>query len=128
MNLRRAFFCALLVSASGLLAGCPGLNPRTSNQGGGTLISAGAKVVSGTMTTLTADEIQILGDEVASRSTRFNGIDISDEQAEAASDFLVANDLDTVADIQALVANPGSVQIPESVEALVDAGAISISQ
>ena len=128
MNVRRAVFCALLVSASGLFAGCPGLDPRISNQGGGTLISAGAKVIGGTMTTLTADEIQILGDEVASRSTRFNGIDISDEQAEAASDFLVANDLDTVAEIQALVANPGDVQIPESVEALIDAGAITVTQ
>lgn len=128
MNVRRAAFCVLLVSASSLFTGCLGLDPRTSNQGGGTLISAGAKVLSGSMSTLTADEIQIIGDEVASRSTRFNGLEISDEQAEAASDFLVVNGLNTVAEIQALVANPGSVEIPESVEALIDAGALTITR
>jgi hypothetical protein len=124
MNARRAVFCALLVSAACLLAGCIGLNPRTSDQGGGTLITAGAKVLGGTMTTLTPDEIQILGDQIAARSTRFAGIEITDEQAEAASDFLIANDIDTIAELQALVDNPGGIEIPESVQALIDAGSV----
>lgn len=123
MNVRRLVFCALLVSASCFLAACIGLNPRTTGQGGGTLITAGAKVLGGTMTTLTPDEIQLLGDQIAARSTRFAGIEITDEQAEAASDFLVANDIDTIAELQALIDNPGGIEIPESVQALIDAGA-----
>jgi hypothetical protein len=122
MNARRAVFCATFVSAACLFAGCIGLEGRTSNQGGGNLLTAGAKVLAGNMSSLTADEIQVLGDEISSRSTRFAGIEISDEQAEAASDFLVANKLNTVAEIQALVNNPGNIQIPESVQALLDAG------
>ena len=124
MSFRRAVFCALCVSGSCLLAGCIGLNPRTANQGGGTLLTAGAKVVGGTMATLTADEIQILGEEIAARSPRFAGLEITDEQAEAASDFLVANDIDTLAELQALIDNPGGIQIPESVQALIDAASV----
>lgn len=122
MNTRRAVFCASLVSGAFLFAGCIGLDGRTSNQGGGNILTAGAKVLAGNMTTLTADEIQVLGDEISTRSTRFAGLEITDDQADAASEFLVANDLDTIAEIQALVANPGNIQIPDSVEALLDAG------
>lgn len=112
--------CAFLGLAA--LTGCPSADSRTSNQGGGSLISAGAKVAGSNMTDLTADEIQILGDVIASRSTRFAGVEITDEQADAAVDFLDANNLDSVSEIKALVDNPGNITIPDSVQALLDAG------
>ncbi len=122
MLVRRSFIAALAVLGTAALTGCPSADSRTGNQGGGSLISAGAKVAGGSMTDLTADEIQILGDVIATRSTRFAGVEITDEQATAAVDFLEANDLNTVNEIKALVDNPGSITIPDSVQALLDAG------
>lgn len=123
MSIRSALFGLAGLSLLSI-AGCPGADSRTSNQGGGSIVSAAAKVASGQMTTLTADEVQILGDQIAARSTRFAGIEVSDEQADAAVDFLDANDLNTVSEIKALVDNPGSIQIPESVQALLDSGLV----
>lgn len=122
MVVRKAIFAGLAAVSMGTLAGCPSADSRTGNQGGGSLISAGAKVAGGTMTTLTADEIQIIGDVIATRSTRFAGVEITDEQAVAAVDFLDANNLDTVSEIKALVDNPNGITIPSSVQALLDAG------
>ena len=64
---------------------------------------------------------------IATRSTRFAGVEITDEQASAAVDFLEANDLNTVNEIKALVDNPGSITIPDSVQALLDAGLATAS-
>ncbi|MBI5866302.1 MAG: hypothetical protein HZB38_17665 [Planctomycetes bacterium] len=125
MDVRRTVLSGLAIVGAFTLAGCLSQDTRTGNQGGGSLITAGAKVVSGNMTNLTADEIQILGDEIASRSTQFTGLEITDEQAEAAADFLSANNLNTVADIQALIANPGNIEIPDSVLALIEAGIVT---
>lgn len=127
MMIRQSIMTALAVLGTITLTGCPSADSRTGNQGGGSLISAGAKVAGGSMTDLTADEIQILGDVIATRSTRFAGVEITDEQASAAVDFLEANDLNTVNEIKALVDNPGSITIPDSVQALLDAGLATAS-
>lgn len=116
--------CVCLV----VLCGCPPAAPaRTSNQGGGSIVTAGVKIAGGTMTGLTADEIQIVTDTVSDMSTEF-AIDVTDEQAAAAVEFLVENNLNTVQDIQVLVEqgiqDPGSVVIPDSVQALIEAGNI----
>lgn len=88
----------LLVTASGCIG-----DPRTSNQGGGTLLSAGSKLLAGNIRALTADEWQILGDNAPSLASQF-GIDLgefqvpslTDEQAAAIVDFLNGYEIDTI--------------------------------
>lgn len=119
----KRFLLAGLVTALGLslAAGCPTQDSRTSNQGGGSVISAATKFATGNLSGLTPDEIQVVGDFVAGVSPKFAELAVTDEEAQAAVDFLVANGIDSVADAQALAQNPGSVEIPESVQAIVEA-------
>ena len=57
-----------LAAASLTLGGCLGnADPRTSNQGGGNILTASGKVAGETMTKLTADEVQILADNFTLR-------------------------------------------------------------
>ncbi len=116
-----------LIAGSTLLwvAGCPFGNTRTSNQGGGTVITAAGKVAAGQMTTLTADEIQIVSDAISDLSPDVS-LFIGDEEAAVAVDFLQANSLNSIDDIVAFaeqVANdPSGVVIPESLLQLVQSG------
>lgn len=108
------------------LGGCPMAGPeRTTNQGGGNILSATSKITGGQMTKLTPDEIQIALDTVSNVSEAIN-IELTDEQAQATVDFLVANSLNSIEDIEAFVVeaenDPDSVQIPESLQALIDSG------
>lgn len=118
-----------LVAGLGLLAltqiaGCPTIDARTGNQGGGSLISAGAKVAGGNLSSLTADEIQILADAVADFNPDFKQ-EVTDDQAAAAVEFLKANDINTIEDLQQLIekadADPDSITIPDAVLTLIDA-------
>lgn len=111
----------------GVLAGCPSADPRTSNQGGGSLLSAGAKIAAEELDRLTPDEIQILADEVAAR--KGSAFQLSDEQASDAASFLSANRVKSVADLERLIAqfraDPDSIDVPESIESLFDEGVFS---
>lgn len=122
-----------VLSASVLLsiAGCPvaATESRTNNQGGGSLITAGAKILGQNMSTLTADEIQILADKAAefAPADKQEQLTLSDEQAAAVTDFIDANGVDSVSDLEALIQqaedDPGSIVIPESVLDLIEGGA-----
>ncbi len=107
--------------AMSLTAGCPATESRTNNQGGGSILSAGAKFASGSLANLTPDEIQVVTDFVAGVVPRFEALDVDDTEAQAAVDFLEANDINTVADIQALAQNPGEIEIPDSVQVIIEA-------
>ncbi|RMF80653.1 MAG: hypothetical protein D6744_08000 [Planctomycetota bacterium] len=120
------------VGAIGLmtLTGCPQQATRTSNQGGGNIITAGAKVAGGNISSLTPDEVQVLADKVASNTTDLDIPELTDEQAAAAVDFLVANDVNTIEDVQNLIEqaeqDPTSIEIPDSIQELIDAGLFSL--
>ena len=95
-----------------LAAGCPSADSRTSNQGGGDILTA----TEGNIGDLTADEIQILGDVAAS----LGGTEIpqlTDEQAKQAVDFLDANNIQTLDELQAAI-DSGELEIPEELLAL----------
>ena len=112
---------SLLISVTG----CPFGNTRTSNQGGGTIITAAGKIVGGQMASLTADEIQIISDTISDLSPNVS-LFIGDDEAAVAVDFLQANNLNSIEDIaafaQAAVNNPDSVVIPESLTQFLDSG------
>jgi len=124
MSSRTSLFVLLLAAAAPGLVGCPAVDSRLTNQGGGTLVSAGLKVAQGRMTELTPDEVQLLTDAAFQTQPGFEDFELSDEEAEAAVDFLVLNDLDNVGDIEALVdqaeTDPTSVQIPDTIVTLID--------
>ena len=118
---------ALTLAASLLISvtGCPFGNTRTTNQGGGTIVTAAGKVVAGQMTGLTPDEIQIVSDTISDLSPDLS-LFIGDNEAAAAVDFLRANNLNSIEDIAAFaeqVANhPSGAVIPESLIQLVSSG------
>lgn len=126
----RARTLAALLGLAGLmsLGGCPSTDPRLSNQGGGSIVSAGSKVASGKISSLTPDEVQILTDAAEQADPGALSTQVDDAQAQAAVDFLKANNLNTVEQIQAFVAqaeaNPASVVIPPSVLSLIASGDI----
>lgn len=124
--LRNRTMTALLAGTTLVwVTGCPFGNTRTTNQGGGTIITAASKVVGGQMTSLTPDEIQIVSDAISDLSPDVS-LFIGDDEAAAAVDFLRANNLNSIEDIAAFaeqVANdPSGVVIPESLVQLVESG------
>ena len=111
MQKRNVRFCALATMALGLgLTGCFGE----------TIISAGAKVAGGQIASLTSGEIKLLNEAVvgvlATTNPGFTAEPLTDEQATALSDFLKANNLNTLEDFEALQQTAESN--PESLEGL----------
>lgn len=113
MTIRRSLAIAAIASAVlGTLTGCGVVGGgRTSNQGGGNILTAGTKVAQQQLSALTADEIQILGDFARSQNSALP--EITDEQAAAISNILVTYGVDSFTDIQNLFAqfqaDPSSV-------------------
>ncbi len=113
---------SLINRPSWILAGCAGLivfaggcfgDPRTTNQGGGNIISATVKVGTGQLSNLTPDEIQIVGDNIATFIAGAPSVELSDDQAAAISQVLIDNNLNTIQDVTDLVENPGDVVLPD---------------
>jgi hypothetical protein len=90
---------------------------RTTNQGGGTLITAVEKVLDGEASTLTPDEIQVVVDKRTEGDAHPQ--ELTDAQAQAISDFLVLNEIDTVDEWNA-VHDAGTATIPDGAEELFD--------
>jgi len=96
---------------------------RTGNQGGGSLVTAVAKLTSGKLGVLTPDEIQILTDAVR----RLADVDVppvTDEQAAAVVKFLDDNNVETVEDLEALIKqaeeDPSSIVISDEVREVIE--------
>ncbi len=123
---RKSISLFVAVSASLLIAGCPtAAVDRTNNQGGGTIVTAGAKIASGKIGTLTPDELQLMHDKAIELNPELAAApELTDEQAEAAVEFLDANDLETLDDVVELIEeasdNPDTVVIPDSVQAVLE--------
>jgi len=99
--------------------------------GGESILSAGAKVASGQIASLTAGEIIILNQTVAdlirSQDPTANPPTLTTEQAQALTDFFTANDLNTIEDFETLAAtaqsDPDSIQgLDELAAAFADSG------
>ena len=114
------FCCATLVS----LGGCPLIQTRTNNQGGGNLITAGVKLASDNVGGLTADEIQIVTDfAISQQSLPIEAL--TDAQAGAIVTFLDDNNVNTVEDVQNLINDPTSIVISEEVLAVLQSEEVS---
>lgn len=128
-GLRFRVLLCVTAALTATLAGCvfPAAPARTSNQGGGNLITLGVKVTQGQLTTTTADEWQILFDTVSEANASLD-VELTDDQAEAVVDFLVENNLDSFQDIEDLITqveqDPSLIEqivIPDSLMTLITA-------
>ncbi|MCG8404772.1 MAG: hypothetical protein MI923_06195 [Phycisphaerales bacterium] len=122
MNSRKLKVCTLLTAMLAVsVTGCFGDN----------ILSAGAKVAGGQISSLTAGEIQILSqtvnDILASENPGFEPVELTETQAQALTDFFSANELNTFEDFETLSqtaqSDPDSIQgLDELAEAFADAG------
>lgn len=102
------------------LGGCPFGDPRVTNQGGGSVLTALLKVNNNQLTTLTPDEVQLVTDLV--NSTANTGVVLDDTQAADAVAFLQQHDLFSIDRVRAFADNPpAGVQVPESLRSLANA-------
>lgn len=109
MKTRTGRFCALATMALGLgLTGCFG----------DSILSAGAKIAGGQISSLTSGEIKILNqtvtDVLAATNPGFTAEPLTDAQADALSTFFKANNLNTIEDFESLQqtaeSNPDSLE------------------
>ena len=80
-------------------------------------VSGAEKVANGQMTTLTGTEVLAMFNTakalVASDpNTNFNNVTLTQAQADGIVEFIVANNLNSVEDVQALINDPGQIVIP----------------
>ncbi|MBL8880991.1 MAG: hypothetical protein JNG88_17895 [Phycisphaerales bacterium] len=87
------------------------------------LIQAATKFANCGMQDLTTCELRVLAATVSELSPDVD-ITINEEQAQAAIDFLKANDVNCLTDLQQLIitaeSNPAAIQIPDSLQQLID--------
>lgn len=112
--------CAGLTVLS--LGGCP-QGDTCDSANPVVLIQAATKFANCGLQDLTTCELRVLAATVSEISPDVD-ITINDEQAQAAIDFLQANDVNCLTDLQALIivaqSNPAAIQIPESLQQLID--------
>jgi hypothetical protein len=84
---------------------------RTGNQFGGTLRTAYEKMSAPRFSDMTPDELQIYTDAARAAGAAGFSINLTDEQAQALRDLLVAERLNSSADVEAFVGDPGK-EIP----------------
>jgi len=111
---RKGMAIGLAATAGLLLTGClvPAGPDRTNNQGGGNVITAGLKVANQQLAQLTPDEVQVIGDWITAQQEVVN-LTLTEDEADALVQFLKQNNLNSRADVEALIA---------AVEAAIDAG------
>ncbi len=121
MNVKKA--AALGLTACFVLTGtlgclfAPVVPERTSNQGGGSMLTATGKVFGGQMTQLTADEVQIVTDQINDLNPQVD-LTLDDDQAQAIVDFLAQNGINSFDDFQNL--DPGTAQLPQGAAELFE--------
>jgi len=100
---------------------------RLNNQGGGTVLSAVAKVASDDLTSLTPDEIQLLAEGAEGLLPDVDLPPLTDEQAQAVADVLDEYDLDSLDEVSVFVdqVSQGHVDIdPDVIDVL--AGLVNV--
>lgn len=98
----------------------PETSPGLNNQGGGSLTTGLTKVINSDLTELTPDEVQILGQSLGDLDIGGpqQSVKLNDAQAAAIVEFVQINNLNTVADFEAL--DPDTAEIPEGAEELFE--------
>ena len=128
----RIGLCVLSAVVLTVGVGCP--DARTSNQGGGSLLTVMTTLLSNPeclpIGELNPDELQILMDNLQMLAGQFGyslpeGVIISsltDEQAQAIADFLDDNGIVCLSDLQNLASNveSGEVEMPDGLMELTD--------
>lgn len=114
-------FSAFAIASLVALSGC-------MTAGEGNVITAGVKIASGQMTTLTPHEIQVLATTAQDLVPEApQNISLTDAQASAVVDFLVLNEVNTLDELAMLIEqaedDPDSIEIPEGAIQLFDSGA-----
>ncbi len=129
----RMGLCVLSAVVLIAVVGCP--DPRTTNQGGGSLLTVAAKLMSNSsdppIGDLNPDELQILTDNLTTLAGQFGyslpeGVTISsltDEQAQAIEDFLDDNGVTYLSDLQNLASSieSGEIELPAVLQDLAEA-------
>jgi hypothetical protein len=115
-------FAMVIGSASLLLmGGCP--SSRTSDNGGGSLLSAAVKVGNSQITGLTEDEIQIVTDFAIQQSGQ-NVTPLDNATADAVKAFIVDNHLNSIADVQAAIklaqTTPNAIVVSDDVRVALE--------
>ena len=98
MRTRRMKVCALVLCGLAVsVGGCFGEN----------ILTATAKVIGGQMSTLTPDEIRLLNEAAialfGSQDPNFEAVPLTQAQAQAISNFLALNNINTVEDVEAII-------------------------
>jgi hypothetical protein len=112
---------AVVVTSLLSLGGCPGA--RTCNQGCSNVAQAANKVMSDEIGDLNPDDVQILTDlAIAYAGVTFPPV--TDDQAHAVVTFLSDNNVQTIADAQALIQqaedDPDSIVISDEVRVVIE--------
>jgi len=129
----RIGLCVLSAIVLLAVAGCP--DPRTTNQGGGSLLTVADKLASNLsdppIGDLNPDELQILTDNLTMLAGQFGvslpeGVTIpslTDEQAQAIEDFLDDNGVTYLSDLENLSASieSGEIELPDALRELAEA-------
>jgi len=106
--IRQMAFVIVVSVVLASLVGCPTTDPRTNNQGGGSVLSVTSKITSGNIGEMNADEWQILLDNAPTLAALV-GIqlpqditisELTDDQAQAIVDLLKANNITTLEQLQ----------------------------
>lgn len=135
----RMGLCVLSAIVLVAVVGCP--DSRTSNQGGGSIITVGAKLASNPsdppIGDLNPDELQVLADNMESLAS-MAGItlpegatipSLTDEEAAEIEAFLDANGVNNISDLESLAAaiEAGTIDVPESLMSLAAAFGMPMS-
>ncbi len=129
--MRRMVFSVMVAGMLLTVTGCPGAGgDSTSNQGGGSIITTGAKIANDEIGDLNPDEWQIafkwaptVADVTGIDLTEYGELpQLSDEEAQAIVDLLDDNDVNTMSEAGQLVDQmaSGEVEIPESLMSLYE--------
>lgn len=124
MFARKLAVVTLLGSVTLLLfTGCFATDERTQNQGGSDPIQATTKLLSDQLGTMNPDDVQVLAD----LTTQIGGTalpQVTDVQAQAVIDFMKANNINTIEDVQKKIdqaqTNPNSIVIPDDVKTVLE--------
>lgn len=120
MHMHRLTLVLASVATIGI-AGCP-----QQASSGGNILTFGVKAAQGALTQTTPTEWQAVANTVSQRSADID-VSLTDDQAQAVVDFLVANELNSIQEIVDLIAqveaDPDSadqIVIPDSLMDLFD--------
>ena len=135
----RIGLCVLSAIVLTAVVGCP--DPRTSNQGGGSLLTVATTLLSNPsdppIGDLNPDELQILTDNLAMLAGQFGyslpeGATISsltDEEAQAVVDFLDNNGVTYLSDLENLASSveSGEIELPDALGELAEAMGVDLT-